>query len=80
MDRTTLTRNLKPLERRGLLSITPGSDQRTREVALTNRGHSLLAQAIPLWEDAQSRVLENLGEGWRKELLEILAPLISRVQ
>ncbi|HEY9847811.1 MAG TPA: MarR family transcriptional regulator, partial [Candidatus Caenarcaniphilales bacterium] len=35
MDRTTLARNLKPLERQGLIQIKPGQDQRTRIVTLT---------------------------------------------
>jgi len=66
MDRTTLTRNLKPLERRGLIKIEPGLDRRMRIVSLTAEGQATLAKALPLWEIAQARAIENLGqERWR---------------
>jgi DNA-binding MarR family transcriptional regulator len=51
MDRTTLTANLKPLERRGLIEITPDpNDKRSRCLSLTDEGRSLLADAFPIWE------------------------------
>jgi DNA-binding MarR family transcriptional regulator len=62
LDRTTLTRNLKPLANQGLLTIAPGSDQRTRVVALTPAGEAVLIKALPLWEQAQSYMVEGLGE------------------
>ncbi len=53
IDRTTLTRNLKPLEREGLLSVVPGKeDQRSREVSLTSKGLKRLEQTLPLWQEA----------------------------
>jgi DNA-binding MarR family transcriptional regulator len=54
MDRTTLTANLKPLERRGLVTVTvDAADRRGRRMALTPAGRRLLAAAIPLWERTQ---------------------------
>src|SRR5215468_84526 len=51
MDRTTLTANLKPLERRGLVTVTVDeSDRRGRRLALTPRGRALLADAVPIWK------------------------------
>lgn len=61
MDRTTLTRNLRPLERDGLVRIAAGEDRRTRSVVLTERGQDILARAIPLWRSAQGRVTRHLG-------------------
>ena len=51
MDRTTLTAALKPLERRGLVTVAadPG-DRRSRLMALTPKGMTLLAKAVPIWE------------------------------
>jgi len=50
MDRTTLTANLKPLERRGLLKVAPdGEDRRSRRLLLTQAGRKLLAAAFPVW-------------------------------
>ncbi len=55
MDRTTLTRNLKPLEREGLLIVVPvKDDQRSREVSITSKGMKQLEQAIPFWQEAQN--------------------------
>ncbi|OLP18633.1 MarR family transcriptional regulator [Leptolyngbya sp. 'hensonii'] len=62
MDRTTLTRNLKPLERDDFIQIEPGPDQRTRIVNLTETGQVALAQAIPLWETAQTHLIGKLGQ------------------
>jgi DNA-binding MarR family transcriptional regulator len=55
MDRTTLTANLKPLERRGLVTVTVDeTDRRGRQMTLTPAGRTLLVAAIPLWERTQS--------------------------
>ena len=53
MDRTTLTRNLAPLQRQRLVSLRPGPDRRVRLAALTDKGRASLAAAVPLWEEAQ---------------------------
>ena len=74
MDRTTLTRNLKPLANQELVKIGPGKDQRTRVVALTPRGQGALAMAFPLWEKAQASVIKRLGrERWSSLLADLSA-------
>ena len=51
MDRTTLTANLKPLERRGLVEVrTHDRDKRRRILGLTPSGRTLLAAAVPIWQ------------------------------
>ena len=69
MDRTTLTRNLKPLEREGWLKSEPGQDQRTRVISLTANGEVVLAKALPFWKQAQSRAEEILGQQRMSEML-----------
>ncbi len=61
MDRSTVTANLKPLERRGLVgvSIDP-DDRRGRRAALTEAGRALLAQAMPIWVEEHARVEQEL--------------------
>lgn len=61
-DRTTLTRNLRPLSRDGLIDIRPEEDRRRRTIDLTAEGRDRLAAALPLWRGAQSEMIERLGE------------------
>jgi DNA-binding MarR family transcriptional regulator len=57
MDRTTLTANLKPLERRGLVAVTlDAADKRSRRLRLTSAGRALLAAALPVWERTHAAV------------------------
>jgi DNA-binding MarR family transcriptional regulator len=77
MDRTTLTRNLQILEKRGLITIEPGKDRREREVNLTPVGMEVLTKAVPLWEEAQNRVKKGLGDERLHNLLGDLSEMIS---
>lgn len=62
MDRTTLTANLKPLERRGLVTVTVDkADKRSRRMALTQAGRSLLAAAVPIWKKTHAAIDRLLG-------------------
>jgi DNA-binding MarR family transcriptional regulator len=57
MDRTTLTAALKPLERRGLVNVTTDRlDRRNRQLSLTPQGKTLLASAVPVWEQTHRDV------------------------
>ena len=61
MDRTMLTANLKPLEWRGLLKVTPDADdRRSRRLTLTASGLALLEQAIPIWTAAHGDIEKNV--------------------
>jgi len=61
MDRTTLSRNLRPLEQRKLLSVAPEGAHRVRLVTLTPAGETLLTEAAACWERAQSALEASLG-------------------
>lgn len=61
LERTTLTRNLKPLERDGLIDISPQGYRRSRSVSLSNKGLKALEIALPLWHEAQSSLKKQLG-------------------
>jgi DNA-binding MarR family transcriptional regulator len=64
MDRTTLTAALKPLERRGLIKVTPDpADQRSRILTLTAKGHNLLVDAAKVWETTHHEVEQRLPDG-----------------
>ena len=61
MDRTTLTRNLKPLTDAGLIGVAPGDDARSRVVSVTDRGRDAWSRARELWRRAQDEVNSALG-------------------
>lgn len=62
MDRTTLSRNLRPLESRDLVVLSDEGYRRARTVKMTKAGETLLRKAIPVWQDAQDRIRSALGD------------------
>jgi DNA-binding MarR family transcriptional regulator len=63
MDRTTLTANLKPLERRGLVTISvDDADKRSRRLTLTPAGRALLIAAVPVWENEHAAIEGSLDD------------------
>jgi DNA-binding MarR family transcriptional regulator len=79
IDRTTLNRNMKPLTDAGLISIRPGKDSRTRQVALTAAGKEAVAKGWALWEEAQALIKEYLGEEDLTKLVQLLSKLEALV-
>ena len=73
MDRTTVTRNLKPLEAKGLLRVEEGEDRREKLVRLTKSGETALTVMLERWEHVQRRVVEKLGVDRVNRLLADLA-------
>jgi DNA-binding MarR family transcriptional regulator len=79
MDRTTLTAALKPLERRGLLRTSRDpEDRRSRLLSLTPKGMTLLAKAVPVWQQTHREVEELLPEGDPNRLRSNLGVLSRR--
>jgi DNA-binding MarR family transcriptional regulator len=79
LDRTTLARNLKPLEQQGLVKIESGEDRRVRLIRLTEPGYALLQQALPSWEKAQTEMMARLGPAQWDALHTDLHDLVTRV-
>jgi DNA-binding MarR family transcriptional regulator len=76
MDRTTLTAALKPLQRRGLVTVmVDADDRRSRRLKLTGAGRALLARAVPVWRRTHAeieRVLPRAGpDRLRRDLLAL---------
>lgn len=80
MDRTTLTRNLRPLQKEGLIQIHPGTDRRVREVVLTGEGRRVLERAFPLWQKAQAMIAERLGSERLSHMLADLAATVEAIR
>ncbi|MBV8288688.1 MAG: winged helix-turn-helix transcriptional regulator [Hyphomicrobiales bacterium] len=73
MDRTTLGRNILPLQRDGLIAIkSAASDRRAKELRLTKAGENRLREALEGWSQAQARFEVAFGEKRAAELRELL--------
>lgn len=77
MDRSTLTRNLRPLMDRGLLKVTKDEGRRSQKVELTAKGKKSMMQAVPYWKKAQQAVEEKLGDKRFDRVLGDLVDIIS---
>jgi DNA-binding MarR family transcriptional regulator len=67
MDRTTLGRNILPLQRNGLIRIEPiASDRRVKDLHLTNTGEKRLQAARKAWSQAQAQFETNFGTKTRR--------------
>jgi len=72
MDRTSMSRNLLPMQAHGLISLGAEGAARAREVTITEAGRVALEHLMPLWRQAQSEFVEHLGEADTALLIELL--------
>jgi DNA-binding MarR family transcriptional regulator len=63
LERTTLTRNLRPLLRDGHVTIEDGADRRVHKVAITAKGVEAAERAYPVWRRAQDVALATSAAG-----------------
>jgi len=78
-DKTTIARNLKVLEGKGLVYFEPGEDRREREVSLTKKGQEVLIKAYPLWKKIQDRVKDVMGKNRVDQLLDDLSAVLTDI-
>lgn len=72
MDRTTLVRNLRPLERDGLIKATGKGRGNKVSLALTSKGLAALEKLLPDWKIAQQKIIKTLGkERWTEILRDL---------
>lgn len=79
MDRTTLTRNLKPLEKMSLIATVQTADKRSKAYILTPQGEEVVERCVPLWQQAQNNVVSSLGEETYKDIISKLVRMLSIV-
>ncbi len=72
MERTTLTRNLRPLTRAKWVTAGTGKDRRQHLLQLTAAGRRKLVRSLPLWEEAQRQFLSQIGTESLQELRTLL--------
>ena len=73
LDSTTVTRTLRPLERKGWIRRRSGEDRRERQIELTDSGRSMFRAALPHWNRAQKLVSARLGRRWNTLMRELSA-------
>ncbi len=72
MERTTLSRNLRPLERNGLVEVSAEGYRRARSANITNKGIAVMEKALPLWRSAQNSLKRRLGdETWDRIQIDL---------
>ena len=69
MDSTSLSRTLKIMIRHGWVAERRGKDRRERLLRLSRKGTAQLKRALPLWEEVQTRLRRQIGEGAWNELM-----------
>jgi DNA-binding MarR family transcriptional regulator len=62
MERTTLVRNLRPLQRDGFVEVAGGGRGNRVELTITTKGRQQVEKLTPAWKSAQSAVVKILGE------------------
>jgi DNA-binding MarR family transcriptional regulator len=78
MDRTTLGRNVQPLERDGLIRIqASAADRRAKELRLTKTGEQRLQAALEAWSRAQTRFEDIFGTGRAADLRAMLRAVVA---
>ena len=78
MDRTTLGRNIQPLQRDGLVAVGRGKeDRRSKAISLTASGASQLREAMKAWSQAQARFETVFGIKRAKELRSLLGEVTA---
>jgi len=75
-DRTTLTRNLRLLEKKGLICLECGQDRRERRVCMTKRGSQILQAARPKWDRAQEKIIRRMGRKRFERMVSDLSAVV----
>ncbi|RVU36523.1 MarR family transcriptional regulator [Hwanghaeella grinnelliae] len=79
-DRTTLSRNLGPLQKRGLIATESAASGRRRKLTVTDEGKSLLQAVFPAWREAETRVRGILGPNDTTELHDLLQGFLAQTR
>lgn len=75
LERSTLGRNLKVLEKMGLITTRAGLDARSKTIHLSRKGANAFKRAIPLWYAVQRELVQRLGLDGRGQLDHMLETL-----
>ena len=79
MERTSLSRTLKPMIERGFLRIEIGADRRSKQIIVTDTGQAQREAARPVWRAAQDQIQERLGKTRTADLHKLLDQCFERL-
>lgn len=79
-DRTTLSRNLGPLQKRGLIAMDPVDSGRRRQLTVTEKGKDLIRLVYPVWHRSESKVRAILGADSTSELHGLLREFLAETR
>ena len=77
LDRSTLGRNMRVLEKLGFVTMHIGDDARVRNVRMTPKGKGAFKLAVPLWREVQSSLAKKIGPAQRAQFKQTLQILTS---
>src|SRR5215510_8210990 len=80
LDRTSLYRAVRPLERKGYLRTLTGRTERERIATVTTKGERLLQEALPIWESTQRRFVDAMGARTWLTVSSAMKQVLSVVQ
>ena len=80
LERTTLVRNLRPLQRDGLVRATGGGRGGHVELELTEKGRSAVAKIFPAWRSAQDKVVAILGADRWSSIIKDLKDVATKLK
>ncbi len=79
-DRTTLARNLRPLEKEGLIKVEHGDDKRTRIISITAEGHKRITEAYRVWKETEEEIQRMVGRDKWSCMMSEVSSLINQIQ
>lgn len=79
-DRTTITRNLKPLHRDGLIKIKVGADKRSRLIHITEKGNNLCERAYAIFKEFQQKLSQKIGKERMEQMCRELNETVATIQ
>ena len=78
-DRTTVTRNIKPLVRDGYIRVQTGTDRRSKEIVITDKGRALSQKAMGIWQKYQEKITKKMGKARLDKLCKDLSVMLDGI-
>jgi DNA-binding MarR family transcriptional regulator len=80
MERTTLLRNLRPLQRDGFVRAKGGGQGGHVKLEITEKGRAAIAKTLPAWRSAQDKVVAILGNERWSTIISDLNDVVTKLK